>query len=251
MKSPVCLPGRVHRGLDGDREAGGDRRRTRTRAEAQRRMAGGGFLASRGMPRSRGRGRKLPDAVAASRSRRSRLSARSGHERSRGTCSRTARGDALATGSAPPPGNTPARPRAPPPTQPSAGRYRSDLAPFLASSARPLSGRSRRTPRWCCTTLGEPDPLLTAWSSPPLLWARSTAGPRCGAALAILLSIDVLPPPPGAGCWRTSRVRDRARQGRNGKAGSSGVEEPGPKGDAKLSSPFTETSDATQVVVNG
>jgi len=47
------------------------------------------------------------------------------------------------------------------------------------------------------------------------------------------------------------RVRDRAREGRNGKAGSSEADEPGPKGDAQLSWPFIETSDATQVVASG
>src|SRR5258708_10532293 len=59
--SPICLKvpmvamsfllaarARDHRGLDGDQEASGDRRRTR-RAGAQRRMAARDFLASRGM----------------------------------------------------------------------------------------------------------------------------------------------------------------------------------------------------------
>src|SRR5579864_1237010 len=59
--SPICLKvpmvamsfllaarARDHRGLDGDQEAAGDRRRTR-RAGAQRRMAARDFLASRGM----------------------------------------------------------------------------------------------------------------------------------------------------------------------------------------------------------
>ncbi len=60
-----------------------------------------------------------------------------------------------------------------------------DLAPFLASSARPLSGRSRRTPRWCRTTLGEPDPLLTIRSLPPLLWARVRSTTILGLAPAM------------------------------------------------------------------
>src|SRR5579864_3310748 len=59
--SPICLKdpmvamsfllaarARDHRGLDGDQEAAGDRRRTR-RAGAQRRMAARDFLVSRGM----------------------------------------------------------------------------------------------------------------------------------------------------------------------------------------------------------
>src|SRR6266849_9275421 len=39
VTSPCCFRARDHRGLDGDLEAGGDRRRTRSRAGAQRRMA--------------------------------------------------------------------------------------------------------------------------------------------------------------------------------------------------------------------
>jgi len=120
-----------------------------------------------------------------------------------------------------------------PPTQPSAGRYRSDLAPFLASSDPPLSGRSRReTPRWCCTTLGEPDPLLT---DPTLATLVEGAGQRhdhtrVGSGDE---AVHPHPAPPGAGRCAPSCVRDRDRQGRNGTAGSSEADEPGPKGDAK------------------
>jgi len=55
---------RDHRGLDGDLQAEGDRRRTRLRAEAQRRMAAVDFLASRGMGEAQGK-KVDPSAVAA------------------------------------------------------------------------------------------------------------------------------------------------------------------------------------------
>jgi hypothetical protein len=64
VTSPWLFRARDHRGLDGDREAEGDRRRTRSRAGAQRRMAAVDFLASRGM--AKGQGKKVdPSAVAA------------------------------------------------------------------------------------------------------------------------------------------------------------------------------------------
>ncbi len=47
---------------------------------------------------------------------------------------------------------------------------------------------------------------------------------------------------------RPSHVRDRARQGRNGKAGSSEADEPGPKGDAKLPCSGLEKPNTRQVV---
>lgn len=138
----------------------------------------------------------------------------------------------MATGSAHPPGDTPARPTASSPKQASAGRYRSDLAPFLASSARPLSGQSRRTPRWCCTTLGEPDPPPTKPTLATLAVGADQEHDhtRVGSGDE---AVHPRPAPPGAGRLAPSCVRDRARQGRSGGAGSRGAEEPGPKGDAK------------------
>jgi len=167
----------------------------------------------------------LPDAVAASRSRRSRPSARSGHERSRGPRSRTAQKDALATGSAHPRGDTPARP---PPSLPqaSAGRYRSDLAslPGVLCSAS-VGAVPKRAPRWCCTALGKSDPSLMIRSSRPDCGRGSATRPYGEAA-----PVHPRPAPPGAGRRAPSCVRDQARQGRNGVAGSSEAEERRPAG---------------------
>ncbi len=154
MKSPVCLPGPRHRGLDGDLEAGGDRRRSRqARSAAEdggRRLSclarNGAPGVPAGLPVGWGaRGRKLPDAVAASRSRRSRPSARSSHERSRGTHPRTVRetgGDRLR----PPKRDTQARPTAPSQRgQPSAGPTGQRSGP-LPPSLRCPSRQPRRGP---------------------------------------------------------------------------------------------------------
>jgi len=69
---------------------------------------------------------------------------------------------------------------------------------------------------------------------------RRTTGRR-GAGSTFLSSCQgarpalARPAPPGAGVRaRFSRVRDRARQGRNGKAGASAADEPGPKGDVQI-----------------
>ena len=50
-----CFRARDHRGLDGDRKAEGDRRRTRLRAAATRRTQAGEFLVSRGMGAAQGK----------------------------------------------------------------------------------------------------------------------------------------------------------------------------------------------------
>jgi len=167
------------------------------------------------------------------RSRRSRPSARSSQERTRGTQPPDRPGDALTTGSAH------KRATAQLGKQHSSHAGLSRPIPERPRSlsgvlCTPLVGAVARTPRWCCTTLDEPDPLLTVGSSPHLLWARSAAGPNCGAALAILVPIHVLPRSTRRGASRAPSVRDRTRQGRSGAAGSSEADEPGPKGDATI-----------------
>src|ERR1700729_2281452 len=58
VTSPWLFRARDHRGLDGDLQAGGDRRRTRLRAGARRRMAAGRFSCLARNAGSAGRGRK-------------------------------------------------------------------------------------------------------------------------------------------------------------------------------------------------
>src|SRR6516225_8567844 len=76
---------RDHRGLDGDLQAEGDRRRTHLRAGAQRRMAAVrlSWLA-RGMGEAQGK-KVSPPPLRHRRSRRRRPLARSSHERPRGS----------------------------------------------------------------------------------------------------------------------------------------------------------------------
>jgi len=116
--------------------------------------------------------------------------------------------------------------------------------PQQADSAAPRSlpgvfcsppvGTVRKNNSMARTTLNGPDPSMTIRSSPPLLWARasSTTKLRGGSGDP---TVHRRPAPPGVGgSARAPCVRDRARQGRNGAAGSSEADEPGPKGDAKL-----------------
>src|SRR5262249_27108843 len=71
-----AVPEPATSGLDGDRKARDDRRRTRLRAVAQRRMAAGDFFASRGMGAAQGK-KVYPTPLRLRRSRRSRSLARS------------------------------------------------------------------------------------------------------------------------------------------------------------------------------
>ena len=118
-----------------------------------------------------------------------------------------------------------------PPTQASAGRYRSDLAPFLTSSARPCRSGLKKVPA-AEIARARPNAPAAIGLSTRKVEQRSSAlvfGAPCGQAV-------LQPPaPPGTGIRAPSRVRDQARQGRNGGAGSSEAEEPDPKGDAQLS----------------
>jgi hypothetical protein len=64
--SPYSLfPSRDHRGLDGDRQAGDDRRCIRLRTEAQRRMPGGRLSCLARNGGAAARGRKSNDGIAA------------------------------------------------------------------------------------------------------------------------------------------------------------------------------------------
>jgi len=112
-----------------------------------------------------------------------------------------------------------------PPTQASAGRYRSDLAPFLTSSARPCRGGLKKVPA-AEIARARPNAPAAIGLSTRKVEQRSSApvfGAPCGQAV-------LQPPaPPGAGIRAPSRVRDQARQGRNGGAGSSEAEEPDPR----------------------
>ncbi len=190
------------------------------------------------------RGRKLTDAVAASRSRRSRPSARSSHERSCAKRSRTAQGDAMATRSAR--------------GTPRVGQQHSSDAGL----SRPIPKRPGSLPGSLCRV----GPKETSMVLHDGRRARSAADDPILAALAVgagqqhghtarrapaMRPSTRAPLHPERGVALHPRVRDRAREGRNGKAGSSEADEPGPKGDAQLSSPFIETSDATQVVASG
>jgi len=83
-----------------------------------------------------------------------------------------------------------------------------------------------------------PSVLAASVPNPASSSARVSASPF-GQPQATLTYVRV-PLHPGRSVRVPSRVRDRARQGRNGAVGSSGAEEPGPKGDAKLSWPFME-----------
>jgi hypothetical protein len=96
---------RDHRGLDGDLQAEGDRRRTRLRAGAQRRMAAGRLsclargMGEPGSPRAwsagwQAQGEKVdPPPLRQRRSRRSRPLARSSHRRPHASRARSARGN--------------------------------------------------------------------------------------------------------------------------------------------------------------
>ena len=185
----------------------------------------------RGLARGWGaRGRKLPDAVAASRTRRSRPSARSGHERSRGTRSRTAQGDAVATGSAHPRGHLTGSANGIPSTQASPGRHRRDPGSLPGVLCSPCRGRPQEGPAAeiaharpsAPAAAASLTPWLETWVSSALLAIHATE--PCFSFL--------LYPERGVGA-RPLR-QGSSPKGGNGRAGSSGAEEPGPKGDANL-----------------
>jgi len=167
------------------------------------------------------------------RSRRSRPSARSGHQEARGQRpSRTDLGTDVASLG--------------PPQQ----RSTASVAQRPTSTRRPRKPRrvAARLPSSCCSPCdlgigarrcraGRP---RSNQRRLPAARRRRTTGRR-GAGSTFLSSCQgarpalARPAPPGAGVRaRFSRVRDRARQGRNGKAGSSAADEPGPKGDVQI-----------------
>ena len=80
VTSPVVFRARDHRGLDGDLQAEDDRRRTRCGPERSGGRRRGDFLASRGMGVAQGK-KVAATALRLRRSRRSRSSARSSHQR--------------------------------------------------------------------------------------------------------------------------------------------------------------------------
>jgi hypothetical protein len=95
--SPVCLSGRAHRGLDGDRWAGGERRRSPWARSAAEDGEGGTFLVREEWRRSR-QGKKVPVRRCGRGDRGvSRPSARSGHPRRRGSAEGNRLGAQMAT----------------------------------------------------------------------------------------------------------------------------------------------------------
>ncbi len=213
MKSPVCLPGRAHRGLDGDLQAGGDRRRTRSRAGAQRRMAAGSFLASRGMALAPGE-ESCRTPLRQRRSRRSRPSARSGHERPCGTRSRTAQGRRHGDRLLQFVRGTPARSTAPIQRRP----QQADIAVTSLLGFRVLAAYGSGVEDDCPVRLPYARPsaptavgshLASSGGRAPATGSgrrQGTGRPTCA------------PLHPERGVCARPRVRDQARQGRNGAA---------------------------------
>ncbi len=122
-------------------------------------------------------------------------------------------------------------------TQAPAQPTSSDFTSQRPSYRPPVGAASKKTSR-AGLHHARPSVLAASASNPASSWAPVSAS-LFGQPQATLTYVRV-PLHPERGGRAPSRVRDRARQGRNGAAGSSGAEEPGPKGDAKLSWPFME-----------